>query len=133
MTVELSEHRFTFPGVSTEAGSQARVLARWAAMSLEATRRGPQEPLSALRALRHARDNIDEAICCWTDAARADGVSWARIGRELEVTGQAVRQAAVRRAAHQEVRQEFAQWRLPLPIRLPRIAWRLSRRRSPAA
>ncbi|CAM3668894.1 hypothetical protein NOMA109596_06200 [Nocardioides marinus] len=100
---------------------------------MDSTRRGPQEPLTALRALRHARDNVDAAIGLWTDAARSEGASWARIGHELDVTGQAVRQAALRREALQRARQEAAQWRMPLPVRLPRIAWRLSRRRKTAA
>lgn len=114
--------------VSTEAGSRARVLTGWAIQAMSSTRRGAQDPLAALRALRHARDNIDAAIACWTDAARDEGASWARIGQQLDVTGQAVRQAAIRRGVHQAARREAAQWNMPLPVRLPRIRWRLGRR-----
>lgn len=111
------------PAVSTEEGTAARYQIGRAVEALNLTRKGPQRPLEHLRSLRHAQDALSRATSSMVSAARREGASWADIGRALEITRQAARQAQLRREAHELQRAEAKRWRLPLPIRRPRFRW----------
>lgn len=115
--------------MSTEAGTTARWHIGRVVDALDATRRGPQQPVAHLERLRHARDTLDEATNLMVAAARAEGATWAEIGRALGITRQAARQANQRREVLAAERQEAKQWRMPLPFRRPRLRW-LPRRRA---
>jgi hypothetical protein len=91
--------------------------------ALDSTRRGTQRPVQHLERLRHARESLDTATTLMVDAARADGASWAEIGRALGITRQAARQAEQRRRMLSEARAEAKQWHLPLPIARRRFRW----------
>ncbi|MBV6726577.1 hypothetical protein [Nocardioides daeguensis] len=114
--------------MSTEEGTQARWEVRRAVADLEHVRRGPQRPLDHLRALRHAQEALNRGTSLMVDAARREGASWAQIGDALGISRQAVRQAAIRRGVLERERADAKQWHLPLPIKVPRIMWRIGRR-----
>ena len=85
--------------VSTEAGTTARWWVSRTPATLQpvtkarptATRPAPRGP-----ATRQTRA-LDAATSFMVDAARAEGATWAEIGRALGISRQAVRQAATRR------------------------------------
>jgi hypothetical protein len=105
-------------------------LIAWAVLDLERTRRGPQRPLEHLQALRHAQDRVAEAIDFLVLAARDEGRSWGAIGDALEVSRQAVRQAAIRHGQHEERRAEDRQWKVPAARRARRHRWFRTRQRA---
>lgn len=109
--------------VSTEAGTNARWWAGRAVRTLDTIQRGPQRPVQHLEALRHARAALDAATTCMVDAARAEGASWAQIGRALNITRQAARQGALRRKQLDAARAEAKTWNLPLPVPPRRHRW----------
>lgn len=109
--------------MSTEAGTTARWWTRRTMTVLDTIGRGPQRPLTHLEALRHARTSLDAATSFMVDAARADGASWADIGRALGITRQAARQAALRREQLDAARAEAKTWNMPLPVAQPRRRW----------
>lgn len=96
--------------VSTEQGSTARWKTGRVIERLEATRRGPQDPLEALRALRHAQDDVRQLIGLWSDAAIGRTRRYAAVADALGVSRQAVRQAFIRRRRDEEGRAEEARW-----------------------
>lgn len=109
--------------MSTTAGTHARWWIARTMTTLATTRTGPQRPTEHLERLRHARDTLDTATNLMIDAARAEGATWAEIGRALGITRQAARQAALRRHQLDQARTEASQWHLPLPTRRPRFRW----------
>ena len=109
--------------MSTEAGTTARWWTRRTIDVLTSIGRGPQRPLPHLEALRHAREALDAATSFMVDAARADGASWADIGRALGITRQAARQAAIRRQQLDTERADAKTWHMPLPTHQPRRRW----------
>lgn len=109
--------------MSTEEGSAARFQTRRTAYWLALTHQGPQDPLEALRALRHARRDVNEAIALWVAAARRDGVSYGLIGDALEITRQAARQGHIRHQAYLDARHQRARYDRDLPA--IRWTWRL--------
>lgn len=114
--------------MSTEEGTAARWQTSTTAYWIEASRQGSQDPLKALNALRHARDDINEAIGLWVAAARRDRVPWSRIGQALDVTRQAAQQGHRRRTTYLEERHQRARYDRDLPP-LPAPRWRLWWRR----
>lgn len=117
--------------MSSEDGSHARWKTGFLIQALERTRSGPQKPLEALQTLRHAQEDVYDAIGLWVAAARRDGYSWSRIGEALSISKQAAQKAYARReealyAAHINVRYE----RLPVKKIQPR---RRGPRPQPAA
>jgi hypothetical protein len=110
--------------VSTEDGSYARFRVRLAIESLARTQRGPQKPLEALRAVRHAQHELSDARDFWTAAARRSGATWTQIGRALDMSRQAAQQSQRRRQIEAEQRAEAVRvWRLPPPPRRRRFRW----------
>jgi hypothetical protein len=95
--------------VSTEEGTFARQAATRAVETLTRTLRGPQRPLEALAALRHADWLTSWAETFWIDAARREGATWAQIGRARGTSHQNESAAARRRAAD-AARDPFDQW-----------------------
>lgn len=109
--------------MSTEAGTNARWWVARTIDALDSTRRGAQRPVEHLERLRHAREALDVATNLMVDAARAEGASWADVGRALGITRQAARQADLRRQQLDAERAEAKRWHLPLPVRRPRFRW----------
>lgn len=121
--------------MSTEEGSAARFQTSRTAYWIDRTHRGPQDPLEALRALRHARSDINEAIALWVAAARRDGVSYGRIGATLEISRQAARQGHLRHQAYLDARHQRARYDRDLPPikwRGGRLRWTWRRRQRAA-
>lgn len=106
---ELPVSNATLAGVSTDEGTFARYAALRAAESLERTRSGPQRPLEALAALRHARLLTLRAEIFWIDAARAEGCSWSAIAAARGTTRQNEAQSAHRREV-EAAREPFDRW-----------------------
>lgn len=77
---------------------------------LEVTRRGAQDPISALGLIRHARADMDHMAGLWAEAAHAEGYTWGQIGRALGVSRQAARQAHLARAERGRRIAEEAAW-----------------------
>jgi hypothetical protein len=109
--------------VSTEAGTTARWWVSRTVTVLHPLTRGPQRPVEHLEALRHARTNLDAATTFMVDAARAEGATWAEIGRALDISRQAARQAALRRHELDTARTEAKTWHVPLPTQRRRLRW----------
>jgi hypothetical protein len=109
--------------VSTEAGTIARWWASRSVRTLDTILRGTQRPLEHLEALRHAREALDASTTFMVDAARAEGASWAEIGRALGISRQAARQAAIRRQQLDAERAVAKTWNMPLPTRPRRLRW----------
>lgn len=116
--------------VSSPEGSEARRQVTSAVAGLQRTLRGPQNPLEALQALRHAQDSINRARDLLVLAARDEGHSWATIGSVLGVSRQAVWQADSRRRHHELERELDRQWRMPAKPRARRQRWFNSWRRA---
>jgi hypothetical protein len=109
--------------VSTEAGTTARWWVSRTLTTLQPLTRGPQRPVEHLEALRHARTSLDAATTFMVDAARAEGATWADIGRALGISRQAARQAAQRRHDLDAARTEAKTWNMPLPVQRRRLRW----------
>lgn len=99
----------TLGPVSTDEGSFARQTATRAVETLTTTLRGPQRPLAALRALRHAQWLTSWAETFWIDAARREGATWEQIAAARSTSHQNESAAARRRAAEQ-ARDPFDRW-----------------------
>lgn len=95
--------------VSTSEGTFARQTASRAVETLTRTLRGPQRPLEALEALRHAEWLTSWAAVFWIDAARRSGATWEQIADARGTTHQNESAAARRRAA-EKARDPFDQW-----------------------
>jgi len=109
--------------VSTEEATHARYRVRRAIEDLGRTQRGPQRPLEALEAVRHAQHALADARDLLTAAARSEGATWAQIGTALGITRQAVQQAHRRDQEHAEQRAEDRAWNMPARPRRRRFRW----------
>lgn len=83
--------------MSTTEGTFARQWAASATRALTASARGPQKPLEALRAVRHAVWCAQQAEIFWIEAARRSGASWEDIAQARGTTRQNEIQAQQRR------------------------------------
>jgi hypothetical protein len=99
----------TLGSVSTDEGSFARQTATRAVETLTTTLRGPQRPLAALTALRHAEWLTSCAETFWIDAARREGATWEQVATARSTSHQNESAAARRRAAEQ-ARDPFDRW-----------------------
>jgi hypothetical protein len=84
-------------------------MASRAVETLTTTLRGPQQPLTALEALRHAQWLTSWAETFWIDAARRDGATWALIATARGTSHQNESAAGRRRTAEQD-RDPFDRW-----------------------
>ena len=109
--------------MSTDEASHARWRLRRVVEDLERVRRGPQRPLDALEAVRHAQHALADARDLLTVAARREGATWAQIGTALDITRQAAQQAHRRDQAHIELQAEDRAWSLPARPRRRRFRW----------
>lgn len=95
-----------------------------AARTLTRTLNGPQRPLDALAAVRHAQHALADARDFWTAAARRDGATWTQIGDALGMTRQAAQQGHSRRQVEAEQRTELVRvWHMQPPVRRRRFKW----------
>jgi hypothetical protein len=99
----------TLGPVSTDEGSFARQTATRAVETLTTTLRGPQRPLTALTALRHAQWLTSHAETFWIDAARREGATWEQIATARSTSHQN-ESAAGRRRAAEAARDPFDRW-----------------------
>jgi hypothetical protein len=113
--------------VSTEEASHARWRVRRVLDGLTPTLRGPQRPLDALEAVRHAQHALADARDLLTVAARREGATWTQIGNALGISRQAAHQAHRRDQAHNERRAEDFAWRMPARPRRRRFRWPFKR------
>lgn len=109
--------------MSTDEGSHARYRVRRVVEDLSPTLRGPQRPLDALEAVRHAQHALADARDLLTVAARREGATWAQIGTALGITRQAAQQAHRRDQTHIELRAEDRAWNMPARPRRRRFRW----------
>lgn len=110
--------------VSTEEGTHGRYQVRRAVEALSPSQNGPQRPLEALEAVRHAQHALSDARDFFTTAARRDGASWAEIGTALGITRQAVQQSHQRRQTEADQRAEDVRiWHMPAAPRRRRFRW----------
>lgn len=107
--LRLTSRNATLRSVSSPENSAARWLASRAAEAILRTRRGPQQPLAELAALRHAQGLISRAETLLIDAARTEGRSWAEIAAARGTTRQNEHQADQRRQA-EEAREPIDRW-----------------------
>ena len=109
--------------MSTEEATYARWRLRRVVEDLERIRRGPQKPLDALEAVRHAQHALADIRGLLTVAARREGATWAQIGTALDISRQAVQQASRRDQEHAELRAEDRAWSQPARPRRRRFRW----------
>lgn len=110
--------------MSSEECSEARWRIGRTLDDLARTQRGPQRPLDALRAVRHAQHDLADARDLLTAAARRDGATWTQIGTALGISRQAVHQAHQRSQEHRERRRiEARVWKMTPVPRRRRFPW----------